>query len=42
MIVLHAHVNNSFTEVQVIIHLVEAIVDANFILLVKSGLDMCP
>jgi hypothetical protein len=42
VVVLHAHVNHSLSEVKIIIHLVKAIVDGNLVLLVKNGLDVSP
>ena len=40
--VVHAHVDHSFSEVQIVVHLVQAVVDADSVLLVESSLDVSP
>jgi hypothetical protein len=42
MIVFHAHIDNSFPEVQVVIHLVKAVVDADLVFLVENSFNVCP
>jgi hypothetical protein len=42
MVVLHAHVDHSFSEVKIVIHLVEAIVDSDLVFLIENSLDMGP
>lgn len=42
MIMLHAHVDNPLSEVEIIIHFMKAIIDANLVLLIQGGLDMGP
>jgi len=42
VIVLHTHVYDSFSEVEVIIHFVEAVINRNLVLLIEDSLDMCP
>jgi hypothetical protein len=42
VIVLHAHIDHSLSKVEVLVHLVQAIVDADFIVLIKHSLNVCP
>jgi hypothetical protein len=42
MVMFHAHVDNSFSEIKVIVHFMKAIIDADFVFGVKSCFDMSP
>lgn len=42
MIVLHAHVNYAFPEIEIIVHFMKAIIDADFVLLIKCCFDVSP
>lgn len=42
MVVLHAHVHDPFSEVEIIIHFMKAIVDTDLVLCVQSGFDVGP
>jgi hypothetical protein len=42
MIVFHAHVYNTFSEVKIFIHFVKTVVNTDFVILVKNSLDVCP
>jgi hypothetical protein len=42
VIVLHAHVHYSFSKVEVVVHFVKAVVDADLVLRVEDGFDVSP
>ena len=42
VIMLHAHVDNSFSEVEIIVHFMEAVVDADSVFRVEDSFDMGP
>lgn len=40
--IVHGHINNSISEVKVIRYLMQAVIDVDPVLLIKSSLDMGP
>jgi hypothetical protein len=42
VVVFHAHVDHSFSKIKVIIHLVEAVVDADSIFRIQNSFDVSP
>lgn len=42
VVVVHVHVDDTFTEVKIIVHLSKAVIDADAVLLVEAGLDVAP
>ena len=42
VVVLHAHVDDSLSEVKIIVHLVEAVIDADSVFGIENSFDMSP
>ena len=42
MVVSHAHINHSFSKVQVFIHLMKAVINRDLVVLVQNSLNMSP
>jgi len=42
VVVLHAHVDHSFSEIEIVIHLVKAVVDADPVFRIQNSFDVSP
>lgn len=42
MVMLHSHIDNSLSEIQVVVHFMEAVIDTNSVLWVQYRFDMSP
>jgi len=42
MIVLHTHVDNAFSEIKILIHLMKAVIDTDFIIFIENSFNMGP
>ena len=42
VVMLHAHVNDALSEIKILVHLMQAVIDANFVVLIKDGFDVRP